>query len=842
MSLNIFGIRHHGPGCARSLNAALERLQPDIVLVEAPPEGEEVIELAANPEMIPPVAMIVYTPDKPDAAVFYPFASFSPEWNAIQFALKKNISLRLIDLPWKHRFALDEIEMQKEKNSGQENEHLPKQQSEDQSSNDSCSEDVKLEVAGDDNNNADAGKSFAQRIIDDPLGVLSSAAGFEDNETWWEQVIEQSKGESLEIFDGIFEAMSVLRERVNSELGNMNQDNVNYCNENSGGENQDNGNSENNIRNKNSRGVSEYFLRGRYEMLREAWMRQSVRKAVSEGFERIAVVCGAWHAPVLNVISDSELLVKLTPVEKSDNFLLRKLPKTKVSVTWIPWTFSRLSYRSGYGAGVAVPGWYEHLWTVPDRAVIRWVSLAARLLRAESLDASSANVIEAVRLSETLASLRDCPVVGISEVNDAILTVLCRGDFVPLNLIRRKLETGFRIGSVPKETPAVPLSRDIEAEQKRLRMKVSEEIISIDLDLRKETDRAKSRLLHRLNLLGVSWGKLQCDQVRAAGTFHEFWQLQWQVEFPVQIIEANALGNTIESAVGGAIRVKADSIRTLAGLTELIECVLPAEVSDKVIDDLLERLRNESAVSSDVSGLMLSIPPLVNVLHYGNVRGTKAAMLLPVYNVIFERILAGLVSASASLDDDAAARRIVEVDAVHNALKLCSTDEQRNDWQAVLAAVARSEVIHGLLCGRCTRILYEEGVISEEELGCRIGLSVTAADAVKVAQWMQGFLYGSGQLLLQFDLLWSILNSWVCSLSDDIFTGLLPLLRRAFSEFSAPEVKMMGAKIKRLGLPDNFVTKNIPKTQTTQPTQPKKDQLDKKRIEQIIPILQKIIS
>ena len=32
---HFFGIRHHGPGSARSLLAALRRLQPDLLLMEA---------------------------------------------------------------------------------------------------------------------------------------------------------------------------------------------------------------------------------------------------------------------------------------------------------------------------------------------------------------------------------------------------------------------------------------------------------------------------------------------------------------------------------------------------------------------------------------------------------------------------------------------------------------------------------------------------------------------------------------------------------------------------------------------------------------------------------------
>ena len=45
MSTHLFGIRHHGPGSARSLRLALEALKPDIVLIEGPPDAQEVLPL-----------------------------------------------------------------------------------------------------------------------------------------------------------------------------------------------------------------------------------------------------------------------------------------------------------------------------------------------------------------------------------------------------------------------------------------------------------------------------------------------------------------------------------------------------------------------------------------------------------------------------------------------------------------------------------------------------------------------------------------------------------------------------------------------------------------------------
>src|SRR5262249_10775918 len=156
------------------------------------------------------------------------------------------------------------------------------------------------------------------------------------------------------------------------------------------------------------------------------------RAAQKEGFERIAVVCGAWHAPALAQM----------PAQKQDETLLKGLPKVKVEASWVPWTHGRLSFASGYGAGVESPGWYQHLFTAPDRVAIRWMSRVARLLRGEDLDASSAQVIEAVRLAEALAALRGRPLAGLPELNESAQAVLCFGAAEPMRLIHRKLVVG----------------------------------------------------------------------------------------------------------------------------------------------------------------------------------------------------------------------------------------------------------------------------------------------------------------------------------------------------------------------------------------------------------------
>src|ERR1043165_710069 len=114
MGVHLLGIRHHGPGSARAVKAFLEQKQPDIILVEGPPEGDGLLEWVLHEEMQPPVALLVYNPDKPQQASFYPFAEFSPEWQAITYARRAGIPVKFMDLPAAHSLALEDNDAKQE--------------------------------------------------------------------------------------------------------------------------------------------------------------------------------------------------------------------------------------------------------------------------------------------------------------------------------------------------------------------------------------------------------------------------------------------------------------------------------------------------------------------------------------------------------------------------------------------------------------------------------------------------------------------------------------------------------------------------------------------------------
>jgi hypothetical protein len=778
VSLHVFGVRHHGPGCARSLLAALESLAPDIVLVEGPPDAQEVLPLIAHAEVRPPVALLVYAAEAPRHAAFYPFTVYSPEWQALRYAVLRGIPARFIDLPQAVRIAAELETKASEASANGDGAAAVGADGVDTSAADG-DQSAEAADAGPAGPVVEPPTEAEPTLRDDPIGLLAEAAGYTDHELWWEHQIEQRQ-DATDLFAGIMEAMTALR----ADAPPPDEE----------------------------------------EARREAHMRQMIRAAQREGFERIAVVCGAWHAPVLAGPGPA----------RADAALLAGLRRAKVAATWIPWTNSRLSSRSGYGAGVWSPGWYEHLWTAPDRHAIRWVARAAALLRAEDLDASSSNVIEAVRLAEALAALRDLPLPGLADLHEAIQTVLCGGDPAPMRLIRDRLEIGEALGEVPATTPAVPLQRDLAARQRRLRLQPAAEIKTLDLDLREETDRARSRLLHALNVLGIAWGQPQ----RAGGgrgTFHELWQLQWRPELAVAVIEANVWGNTVEEAATARLRHAADETADLPRLTALLDSAILAALP-AAIEHLLARVRERAAVAADVRHLMDALPPLARVARYGDVRETRAEQLGPVIDALFERIVVGLPLACASLDDAAAEALAGSIGRVQESVATLDRADQRPEWHAVLRGIVEREPVHGLVRGWCCRLLLEERALDSAEVQRLARLALApVVPAPEAAAWIAGVTRGSGLLLLQQDGIWTALDGWLCDLAPDTFTELLPLLRRAFAQFQTPERRAMGEKVKRLRRDGHALANAGPEDLTAM------DGIDRARADRVLPVLAHVL-
>ena len=715
----LLGIRHHGPGSARSVLRALDELRPAMVLVEAPADATAAFGWIGHPELIPPVALLGHVADRPRRAVFSPFASFSPEWQAVEWANAHDVEVRAIDLP--HSVTL---------------------------------------ATG-----PDADELFDDPTAPvDPLAELAAAAGEPDAERWWDDVVEH-RGDGLPAFDAVAEAMAAVRHGTSPSAN---------------------------------------------EARREAHMRRAIRTAVRDVVKNggsepatdiapsIVVVCGAWHVPALDIDGATYSVT-------ADASILRGLPKVKVGTSWVPWTHRRLA-AAGYGAGVRSPGWYDHVFRHPGPdGVARFVVDAAHVLRGAGLSASPDHLVSATRLADSLAVLRGRPRAGLDEVLDAADAVMGG-----LPLVCDRLVVGHAIGSVPDGAPQVPLARDLTAQQRRLRLKVTDEPKVIELDLRTPNGLARSHLLHRLDALGLPWGSLE-EGRGSSGTFRETWRVRWEPELSVRLVELSGYGTTLERAATARLVERSLSATGLGMLAALVDVALLAELPDAVAPVVAE-LSSRAADDPDLGGLMDAMVPLARSMRYGDVRATDARALREVFDGLVVRVLAGVVPACRSLDDDAAALMIERLSGLQAALALVDHPARSTDVVAVLERLADpGGPVHGLVQGRATRLLHDgghagrdgrdgrdgrggrDGQGGADEVGQRLGRALSGGTPPAVgARFVEGFLAGSGTVLVHDVALRELVDRWVSSLTPDAFTDVAPLLRRTFGAFEAAERRQLG--------------------------------------------------
>lgn len=716
MPTQFYGIRHHGSGSARHLLNALHAQKPDLILLEAPPEAQSLLPLMADKAMCPPVALLAYRTDEPQQAVFYPFAEFSPEWQAIQYAMAQGVEVRFFDLPLAHSLYTP-----------------PEDDGDNATEGEAETEEALAETESD-------SSEPAYDIARFPFDYLAEIAGLPDGEAFWEQLVEQ-RLDSTDVFEAVQVAVTALREHHPSP--NEERDNV-----------------------------------------REAYMRKMLRQAQKDA-NNVAVVCGAWHVPALA----GQFTVK------EDNALLKGLPKCKVDCTFIPWTSNRLTFASGYGAGVNAPAWYGHLWRHFDDDGVVWVSRVAQILREKGFDISASYVIETVRLANASASLRGQSRPRLADYMEAVVAVIGMGDTQLLNLVADDWLVGKEMGAVPEHTPQLPLIADVAQQRKKCRLPETAEHKTLELDLRKPLDLQRSIFIHRMRLLAIDWA--ENGYSNSTGTFKEIWHTAYQPEHHIQLTERAVFGNTLASATVAYVRDKMRQSTQLAHHTRLLNTAMPADLPD-LVDSIAQQISNLSANNHDLADTLQALPDLANIIRYGSVRQIHTESLRHVLDTLLARLAVGGVQRCLNIDTDTAQSLFEPIRATHYALSLLNDDELMSYWNGFIRSLTQAQHVHPLLAGYAVRLLFEQQQWTEEQTAQTFSQSLSPVHPYDhTANWLEGFLYQSGTMLLIHDSLWQIINDWLRTLSEEIFVELLPLLRRTFSSFEFGERQQLGDKARQ---------------------------------------------
>lgn len=526
--------------------------------------------------------------------------------------------------------------------------------------------------------------------------------------------------------------------------------------------------------------------------LREAYMRSCIRAAVGNGIapEDIVTVTGAYHVEGLKTWENAEDLPEL--------------PHTESLHTLMPYSYYRLSTRSGYGAGNRAPAYYELIWESYRRGDPRftanaYLSRIAEKQRESGNAASSAQIIEAVRLANSLAEMRGGKlgnVPALRDLRDAAETCLGEGSFAAISVAVADTEIGTKIGALPEGVSRTSIQDDFYRLLKELKLEKYRSVTAQDLrlDLRENLrakgeksaflDLNRSFFLHKLRVLGIAFAEPRIsDQDNA--TWSESWVICWTPESEIQLVESALRGDTVELAASFAIKETVEKSANMSEVAAAVEdaflCGMPTAASYAV--SALQAMAVDAASFEELAKTAFRLSSIVT---YGDIRKADSAPLIPILQQIYYR--ACLILPGSCVCDDNASQSISEAMNQLNSVELAQEFLETESWLNALKEVARRDDLNTRLSGFAAAVLLERNRMSNDELKIEVSRRLSKGVPADLgAGWFEGLTLKNRYGLIARLSLWESLDEYIQSLDDEEFKRALVFLRRAFADFSSGE-------------------------------------------------------
>ena len=694
-----FGVRHLSPACSWYVRKFLDKVSPDIVLIEGPSDLSGLISGLTDPKVIPPVAILAYTKEAPVKTILYPLAGFSPELNAILWAVSHDVPVEFCDLP-SGALLYNELD---------------------------DNEDDEEEKA--------EGESVYQK--------LEKATGI-DTDTFWEYRFEQCTD-----YDEFIKTVE--------EYG---------------------------------KSIREFSVSDAHNELREAYMRRRIAES-EEKYGKAAVITGAFHTHG----------IKNVPYSAADKKLTDKLKMADSKATLMPYSYYRLSSRSGYGAGSKAPAYFEIMFRnrcrgVMENTPVEYLSRLAAYQRENGFSASSAEVIEAQRLAETLAVMRGGKTPALSDLRDAAVTCLGHGSFGEISLACADVEIGTSIGQLPEGTVCTSVQDDFMHQLKDLKLErfrtASAQELELDLreNLRVKSEKSafldlnRSFFLHRLLQAGVHFGE-KTARFQENATWAEKWLISWTPEIEIQIVEASLNGDTVEESAKTSLNMALASAENVSSAAETLYsallCGLPECI--KTASYAVQKMAADCSSPAEEGNTIGSLSAAVR---FGSIRKMDLTPMIPLIEQLYLKFCLQLYTASIC-DANAAEEMMTAIALVHDAC-LAHDFIDRSRFDTILGDIADSDTVNPLISGFACALLAEQGIMKPDKLSQlakrRLSKGIPANEG---AAWFEGLARRNHHSLISRLSLWEALSGFISELDDEEFKPVIVTLRRTFSDFTPSE-------------------------------------------------------
>ncbi|AIQ24439.1 DUF5682 family protein [Paenibacillus sp. FSL H7-0737] len=534
-----------------------------------------------------------------------------------------------------------------------------------------------------------------------------------------------------------------------------------------------------------------------HNTIREAYMRRQIQDTIAAGHQpnKIVVVCGAYHAAALvdlaSGMSDEEI---------------DALPSLNSKLTLMPYTYYKLSSLSGYGAGNLAPHYYQMMWERMMNGSLEdlpnhYLSTVARYLRNTGTHRSTAEIIEAVRLAESLAALHGGSAPTLRDLRDAALTLLGRGELSVIAEALARTDIGTAIGELAEGISQTPIQDDLNRQLKRLKLEKYKTPVAndLELDLRENRrvsseeaaylDLNRSFLFHRLRLLGIDLVNIRASGQTGA-TWAEHWVMKWSPEVEIQVVESTLLGETIEIASAYVLQQKLDGSSTIAEASALIRTAYECGMIHQM-EAGRQTLQRLAVDTRDVVQIAASIHELSLLIQYGDVRRIDTKPLIPLLEQLFRRACLFLLDAS-QCNDEASGEMLKAMNILNQAAIAHSEELDELLWIQELKHLSERDDCNPRLSGVACSILLERNAMTAQQCSEEVSRRLSPGIPAELgAGWFEGMSMRNRYVLLSRLSLWEQLNEYINSLDDEEFVRALVFLRRAFSTFERREKTMI---------------------------------------------------
>ncbi len=480
----------------------------------------------------------------------------------------------------------------------------------------------------------------------------------------------------------------------------------------------------------------------------------------------------------------------------------------------VPYSYYRISDQSGYGSGNQGPRYYNYIWDKFQEGIkYSFVSTALELIIDIFRDArirghviSISDSINSFQSAKMLAMMRRRAEPSLKDVVDSIYMSTVKGnpdiEGAYLNSLLKKRIVGFKVGKITKKIGKLPLQEDFYLRFEIFDIQLKETDQSFTLNLRDDRDQKISYLFFRIKYLGIEILEKRRgpDLLKGVtGIFKEVWVLIWNPRVDTKLIELNIYGSTIEDASKGKLieeiqRQIKDFEKVSYLLYQTLVMGLP-NLLPHVYDVCNESLEKDDLFTT----LSRGFNNLIMIYRFLSMLGNQENNLSIVEKLVKRNYYAScfsLPNLANPPDDLNEAFVLATRDMATTLIAISEIELDRNVFEDSLK-ICIEKSVNDFIKGCCVGLLYLINSITIEELKQEITEYINSEDSIKmkVGEFIRGIIFEcQTKILFNTDII-KLLTELVENLDWNIFTAIVPSLRKTFATLKPREYDVFVEKI-----------------------------------------------